>query len=134
MLAAESLIKRIYEQTHEKINNDDPIVTLLIAQQILFDDFNTDLETIQEESEERLQKMYNATYEKSAILTMDMASKINKSIEEKLQEISRRKESSKKSEYNSLSGKIKKLMMLFYIFIALNIGTIGLLGYFILKK
>jgi hypothetical protein len=134
MLAAESLIKRIYEQTHEKINNDDPIVTLLIAQQILFDDFNTDLETIQEESEERLQKMYNATYEKSAILTMDMASKINKSIEEKLQEISRRKESSKKSEYSSLSGKIKKLMMLFYIFIALNIGTIGLLGYFILKK
>lgn len=134
MLAAESLIKRIYEQTHEKINNDDPIVTLLIAQQILFDDFNTDLETIQEESEERLQKMYNASYEKSAVLTMELASKINKSIEEKLQEISRRKESSKKSEYNSLSGKIKKLMMLFYIFIALNIGTIGLLGYFILKK
>lgn len=134
MLAAESLIKRIYEQTHEKINNDDPIVTLLIAQQLLFDDFNTDLKTIQEESEERLQKIYNASYEKSAVLTMDMASKISKSIEEKLQEISKRKESAKKSEYNSLSGKIKKLMVLFYIFIALNIGTIGLLGYFILKK
>jgi len=134
MLAAESLIKRIYEQTHEKINNDDPIVTLLIAQQILFDDFNTDLETIQEESEERLQKMYNASYEKSAVLTMDMASKINKSIEELLQEISKRKESAKKSEYSSLLGKIKKLTMLIYVFIALNIGTIGLLGYFILKK
>lgn len=134
MLAAESLIKRIYEQTHEKINNDDPIVTLLIALQILFDDFNTDLETIQEESEERLQKMYNASYEKSAVLTMDMASKINKSIEELLQEISKRKESAKKSEYSSLLGKIKKLTMLIYVFIALNIGTIGLLGYFILKK
>lgn len=134
MLVAESLIKRIYEQTHEKINNDDPIVTLLIAQQILFDDFNTDLETIQEESEERLQKMYNASYEKSAVLTMDMASKINKSIEELLQEISKRKESAKKSEYSSLLGKIKKLTMLIYVFIALNIGTIGLLGYFILKK
>lgn len=134
MLAAESLIKRIYEQTHEKINNDDPIVTLLIAQQILIDDFNTDLETIQEESEERLQKMYNASYEKSAVLTMDMASKINKSIEELLQEISKRKESAKKSEYSSLLGKIKKLTMLIYVFIALNIGTIGLLGYFILKK
>lgn len=134
MLAAESLIKRIYEQTHEKINNDDPIVTLLIAQQILFDDFNTDLETIQEESEERLQKMYNASYKKSAVLTMDMASKINKSIEELLQEISKRKESAKKSEYSSLLGKIKKLTMLIYVFIALNIGTIGLLGYFILKK
>lgn len=134
MLAAESLIKRIYEQTHEKINNDDPIVTLLIAQQILFDDFNTDLETIQEESEERLQKMYNASYEKSAVLTMDMASKINKSIEELLQEISKRKESAKKSEYSSLLGKIKKLTMLIYVFLALNIGTIGLLGYFILKK
>lgn len=134
MLAAESLIKRIYEQTHEKINNDDPIVTLLIAQQILFDDFNTDLETIQEESEERLQKMYKASYEKSAVLTMDMASKINKSIEELLQEISKRKESAKKSEYSSLLGKIKKLTMLIYVFLALNIGTIGLLGYFILKK
>lgn len=134
MLAAESLIKRIYEQTHEKINNDDPIVTLLIAQQILFDDFNTDLETIQEESEERLQKMYNASYEKSAVLTMDMASKINKSIEELLQEISKRKESAKKSEYSSLLGKIKKLTMLIYVFITLNIGTIGLLGYLILKK
>lgn len=134
MLAAESLIKRIYEQTHEKINNDDPIVTLLIALQILFDDFNTDLETIHEESEERLQKMYNASYEKSAVLTMDMASKINKSIEELLQEISKRKESAKKSEYSSLLGKIKKLTMLIYVFIALNIGTIGLLGYFILKK
>lgn len=134
MLAAESLIKRIYEQTHEKINNDDPIVTLLIAQQILFDDFNTDLETIQEESEERLQKMYKASYEKSAVLTMDMASKINKSIEELLQEISKRKESAKKSEYSFLLGKIKKLTMLIYVFLALNIGTIGLLGYFILKK
>lgn len=134
MLAAESLINRIYEQTHEKINNDDPIVTLLIAQQILFDDFNTDLETIQEESEERLQKMYNASYEKSAVLTMDMASKINKSIEELLQEISKRKESTKKSEYSSLLGKIKKLTMLIYVFIALNIGTIGLLGYLLLKK
>lgn len=134
MLAAESLIKRIYEQTHEKINNDDPIVTLLIAQQILFDDFNTDLETIQEESEERLQKMYNASYEKSAVLTMDMASKINKSIEELLQEISKRKESTKKSEYSPLLRKIKKLTMLIYVFIALNIGTIGLLGYLLLKK
>ncbi|MBQ3775156.1 MAG: hypothetical protein II847_03385 [Ruminobacter sp.] len=134
MLGAESLIKRIYEQTHEKINDDDPIVTLLIAQQILFDDFNTDLETIQEESEERLQKMYNASYEKSAVLTMDMASKIGKSIDEKLQEITRRKEAAKKSEYNSLSGKMKKLTMLFYVFITLNICTLSLLGYVILKK
>ena len=134
MLGAESLIKRIYEQTHEKINDDDPIVTLLIAQQILFDDFNTDLETIQEESEERLQKMYNASYEKSAVLTMDMASKIGKSIDEKLQEITRRKEAAKKSEYNSLSGKMKKLTMLFYVIITLNICTLSLLGYVILKK
>lgn len=125
MLAAESLIKRIYEQTHEKINNDDPIVTLLIAQQVLIDELSNDLSEIQEEQYEKVQKMYQIAFDKSALLTSEMAEKIENSIESSLKAISQQKDKARTQEYSSLSKKISNLSMMVYLFILVNLFVIG---------
>lgn len=74
--ATEQIVAKIYQQTHVKIEADDPIVSLLIAQQLLFDELTNDLADIEEVEHEKIAKLYKAAFEKAAVITSEMTEKI----------------------------------------------------------
>lgn len=121
----EKLVAKIYEQTHVKIEEDDPVLSLFLAQQVLIDELSNDLSDIQEEQYEKVQKMYQIAFDKSALLTSEMAEKIENSIESSLKAISQRKDKAKTQEYSSLYKKISNLSMMVYLFILVNLFVIG---------
>ena len=112
----EKLVAKIYEQTHVKIEEDDPVLSLFLAQQVLIDELSNDLSDIQEEQHEKVQKMYQIAFDKSALLTSEMAEKIENSIESSLKAISQQKDKARTQEYSSLSKKISNLSMMVYLF------------------
>lgn len=117
----EKLVAKIYEQTHVKIEEDDPVLSLFLAQQVLIDELSNDLSDIQEEQYEKVQKMYQIAFDKSALLTSEMAEKIENSIESSLKAISQQKDKAKTQEYSSLYKKISNLSMMVYLFILVNL-------------
>lgn len=121
----EKLVAKIYEQTHVKIEEDDPVLSLFLAQQVLIDELSNDLSDIQEEQYEKVQKMYQIAFDKSALLTSEMAEKIENSIESSLKAISQQKDKEKTQEYSSLYKKISNLSMMVYLFILVNLFVIG---------
>lgn len=121
----EKLVAKIYEQTHVKIEEDDPVLSLFLAQQVLIDELSNDLSDIQEEQYEKVQKMYQTAFDKSALLTSEMAEKIENSIESSLKAISQQKDKAKTQEYSSLYKKISNLSMMVYLFILVNLFVIG---------
>jgi len=121
----EKLVAKIYEQTHVKIEEDDPVLSLFLAQQVLIDELSNDLSDIQEEQYEKVQKMYQIAFDKSALLTSEMAEKIENSIESSLKAISQQKDKAKTQEYSSLYKKISNLSMMVYLFILVNLFVIG---------
>lgn len=121
----EKLVAKIYEQTHVKIEEDDPVLSLFLAQQVLIDELSNDLSDIQEEQYEKVQKMYQIDFDKSALLTSEMAEKIENSIESSLKAISQQKDKAKTQEYSSLYKKISNLSMMVYLFILVNLFVIG---------
>lgn len=121
----EKLVAKIYEQTHVKIEEDDPVLSLFLAQQVLIDELSNDLSDIQEEQYEKVQKMYQIAFDKSALLTSEMAEKIENSIESSLKAISQQKDKAKTQEYSSLYKKISNLSMMVYLFILANLFVIG---------
>ena len=121
----EKLVAKIYEQTHVKIEEDDPVLSLFLAQQVLMDELSNDLSDIQEEQYEKVQKMYQIAFDKSALLTSEMAEKIENSIESSLKAISQQKDKARTQEYSSLSKKISNLSMMVYLFILVNLFVIG---------
>lgn len=121
----EKLVAKIYEQTHVKIEEDDPVLSLFLAQQVLIDELSNDLSDIQEEQYEKVQKMYQIAFDKSALLTSEMAEKIENSIERSLKAISQQKDKAKTQEYSSLYKKISNLSMMVYLFILVNLFVIG---------
>ena len=121
----EKLVAKIYEQTHVKIEEDDPVLSLFLAQQVLIDELSNDLADIQEEQHEKVQKMYQIAFDKSALLTSEMAEKIENSIESSLKAISQQKDKARTQEYSSLSKKISNLSMMVYLFILVNLFVIG---------
>lgn len=121
----EKLVAKIYEQTHVKIEEDDPVLSLFLAQQVLIDELSNDLSDIQEEQYEKVQKMYQIAFDKSALLTSEMAEKIENSIESSLKAISQQKTKAKTQEYSSLYKKISNLSMMVYLFILVNLFVIG---------
>ena len=121
----EKLVAKIYEQTHVKIEEDDPVLSLFLAQQVLIDELSNDLSDIQEEQYEKVQKMYQIAFDKSALLTSVMAEKIENSIESSLKAISQQKDKAKTQEYSSLYKKISNLSMMVYLFILVNLFVIG---------
>ena len=121
----EKLVAKIYEQTHVKIEEDDPVLSLFLAQQVLIDELSNDLSDIQKEQYEKVQKMYQIAFDKSALLTSEMAEKIENSIESSLKAISQQKDKAKTQEYSSLYKKISNLSMMVYLFILVNLFVIG---------
>lgn len=121
----EKLVAKIYEQTHVKIEEDDPVLSLFLAQQVLIDELSNDLSDIQEEQHEKVQKMYQIAFDKSALLTSEMAEKIENSIKSSLKAISQQKDKARTQEYSSLSKKISNLSMMVYLFILVNLFVIG---------
>lgn len=121
----EKLVAKIYEQTHVKIEEDDPVLSLFLAQQVLIDELSNDLSDIQEEQYEKVQKMYQIAFDKSALLTSEMTEKIKNSIESSLKAISQQKDKARTQEYSSLSKKISNLSMMVYLFILVNLFVIG---------
>ena len=121
----EKLVAKIYEQTHVKIEEDDPVLSLFLAQQVLIDELSNDLSDIQEEQYEKVQKMYQIAFDKSALLTSEMAEKIENSIGSSLKAISQQKDKARTQEYSSLSKKISNLSMMVYLFILVNLFVIG---------
>lgn len=121
----EKLVAKIYEQTHVKIEEDDPVLSLFLAQQVLIDELSNDLSDIQEEQYEKVQKMYQIAFDKSALITSEMAEKIENSIESSLKAISQQKDKEKTQEYSSLYKKISNLSMMVYLFILVNLFVIG---------
>lgn len=121
----EKLVAKIYEQTHVKIEEDDPVLSLFLAQQVLIDELSNDLSDIQEEQYEKVQKMYQIAFDKSALLTSEMAEKIENSIESSLKAITQQKDKAKTQEYSSLYKKISNLSMMVYLFILVNLFVIG---------
>lgn len=121
----EKLVAKIYEQTHVKIEEDDPVLSLFLAQQVLIDELSNDLSDIQEEQYEKVQKMYQIAFDKSALITSEMAEKIENSIESSLNAISQQKDKAKTQEYSSLYKKISNLSMMVYLFILVNLFVIG---------
>lgn len=121
----EKLVAKIYEQTHVKIEEDDPVLSLFLAQQVLIDELSNDLSDIQEEQYEKVQKMYQIAFDKSALITSEMAEKIENSIESSLKAISQQKDKAKTQEYSSLYKKISNLSMMVYLFILVNLFVIG---------
>lgn len=121
----EKLVAKIYEQTHVKIEEDDPVLSLFLAQQVLIDELSNDLSDIQEEQYEKVQKMYQIAFDKSALLTSEMTEKIENSIESSLKAISQQKDKAKTQEYSSLYKKISNLSMMVYLFILVNLFVIG---------
>lgn len=129
----EKLVTKIYEQTHQKIEPDDPILTLLIAQQILIDELTNNLSDIQDEEQEKIQKMYQIAFDKSAVIASDMADTIKREIKNHLQETLKAADAKSHKEFDVLSRKLQMLSVLIYICIAVNACLIAFLIKMVIK-